>query len=469
MKPEPLARLEKTLVVLLLGSFTLPLVLGFWLFLTHDKSRQTLWLRNATLNGGEIQPKKAAFSPATLLSGKFQASLAANYDTGFPGRELFIRLFNEIDLRLFRTSGASVLVGPNLSLFEMTYAREYCLSREGKDTLPPLVDKLRRMQDFCDARGIAFALVITPSKAAIYPESLPAAWLRRYRPEPRAYDDFVPLLRARGVRFVDGHRLTADLKPAARVPLFPLGGIHWGDPAALATTNALLALLAREGLRVSPDEAYRTADSDLPMGQDLDLASLVNTVSPWRYPVTSVTLDPVSVAHGDRPDMVLVGGSFVWSMMRLLDETQQFSEFDFYRYYRLSQYCRSHGSDHLIAEPTPPVNFDTDVFASDALVLEANEETLPRAEHLRAFLHDALAVLPDPAKGKPPFHYESPLLYRWGDAISFVRGSGRGQPRGDRGLWRDHFHRSVDHRANGDAVLSADDAGAGRHGAGDRC
>ena len=80
------------------------------------------------------------------------------------------------------------------------------------------------------------------------------------------------------------------------------------------------------------------------------------------------------------------------------------------------------GERHVISKPTAPLDFETDVFAADALVLEVNEQTLHApALHLTSFLHDALAVLPDPRAAKAPFHYESRVQYRWGETLSFVR------------------------------------------------
>ena len=416
------AKLEKTLVGLLVVAFALPLTLGIWLWASQNKAFVTVWLRNATLHGVQIRPEPVAFSRASVFSARFQAACAARYDAGFAGRELFIRVINEVYLRVFHSVRTGVVVGPHLSLVETIYPQEYCLQRPGREALRPLADDLRRMQDFCEARGMAFAVVITPSKAAVYPENLPADWRRRFRCEPRYYDQFLALLREQGIHYVDGHRLAVQMKSAVRAPVFPLGGGHWGDPAALATTNALLGLLAREGLHVRPIQRCRQVLSNRPTGQDRDVADLVNSLLPWHYWVSTVTVQPEEPEGGDHPNLVVVGGSFVWSMLAMLDASREFSELEFYQYYKLAKFCRLDGELHRVAEPTPPVNFEGEVFAADALVLEANEQALPEPNHLVAFLHDALAVLPDPRAAKAPFHYESQLRYAWGDTLSFVAG-----------------------------------------------
>lgn len=425
MNPVLVTRLEKALVVLLAVSFTLPMLLWVLLLPAPFKAPATAWLRNRTLSGAQVKIEPVALTRSNLLSAGYQTALARNFDAHFIGREMFIRVLDEIYLRALHTIPIGQIVGPRLSLIEPAYTEEYCLRRGKDDALRPLVDDLRRLQDFCAARHTPFALVITPSKAAIYPETLPTRWLERYNPAPRYYDLFLPLLWEKGIHYVDGHRLTAGMKPAAQVPLFPLGGIHWSQPAALATGNALLELLAAQGFQARPIRDYRTTFSNTPMDQDKDLANLINVVFTWHYPVATVTVPPVPLApHTYRPNMVVVGGSFTWKMLELLDDSRQFSELDLYFYYRSSQRCRTDGEWHEIGKPTPFINFATDVFAADALVLEVNEQVLYQpAPHLVDFLHDALAALPDPQETKPLFHYENRLEYQWGDKLFLTEGN----------------------------------------------
>ncbi len=423
MNPRLCALLERTLVLLLALSFTLPLAVGGWLRFSGNRRPSTAWLRNATLGGVQVQPEVVPYSRHHVFSAKYQGAWSRNYDANFPGRELLIRVIDEIYLRIFHTAPGGVLVGPHDSLVELGYAEEYCLQRPGKDDLAPLAADLRRMQDCCDARGVAFALVVTPSKAAIYPENLPVDWRRRYKPGPRYYDEFTRLLREKGVRHVDGHRIAADLKPfATTAPVFPPGGIHWGDPAALATTNAVLKLLGGTDPRLETIRNFQTQVSNFPKNQDSDLATLLNTLFAPSYPVVTITVEPARARNPHPPTLAFVAGSFGWKMLDMLNDSRQFSEVDFYYYYLRSKHCGLRGELHEVASPVPPLNFNTDIFAADALVLEINEQSLPDPAHLAAFLRDALASAPDPRAGKAPFHYESRMFYQWGDTLTFGPG-----------------------------------------------
>ena len=421
----PLARVEKALTLTLSASFVLPMLLGLLLKATHTRSTATLWLRNRSLNGMQEHPEPVPFSSSTLLSGRYQSAFANDYDTRYAGRELMIRLLNEVYLRALHASTNGILVGPNLSLAEPAYAEEYCFSRDGPDTFRTLVDDLRRLQDFCDAQGTAFTLVITPSKAAISPEGLPKSWLRRYQPGPRNYDLLIRLLQEKKIHYVDGHRIAADLKAAGGMPVFPLGSIHWGDPVALATTNTLLGFLQENGLKVQPIRDAEVHISWRPVGQDGDLAQLVNTAALLRYPVSVATVPPSKATAEARPNAVFVGGSFLFKMMSFLAASEQFSELDAYGYYKLDKSVGVGGTMRQIASPAPKPDFTHDIFAADAIVLELNEQTIHTQKHLTAFLHDALADLPDPRAAKAGFHFEGVIKYRWGDTLSFVEGDGK--------------------------------------------
>ncbi len=422
MKERLLSWTERSLVALLLLCFALPLLTaGGLLYPRAGESPWTLWLRNATLGGVQIAPARVPFSRRSLFTARFQKALARNYNFHFAGRELLIRLANELSLRLFRVSSEAVLVGPQGALVETDYAEEYCFARGRREDFVSLVGDLRRLQDLCDARGVAFVFLITPSKASVCPEDLPPTWLRRRRPEPRDYDRLRVLLQEKGVRYVDGHQLTLDAKAAAPVPVFPLGGLHWGQPAALVTANALLESLASRGLPVRPIRNFRVKVTWHPTGQDRDLASLLNAAIPLRYPVGEVTVEPLPAGAGSRPNLVVIGGSFLWNLLTEIDSSRQFGETEFYFYYKNSKNCVVDAEWHTVEAPVAPVNFTTDVFAADALVLEANEQILDDgAQHLRSFLRDALASPPDPHAAGVPFHSLSRMAYRWGDKLPFV-------------------------------------------------
>src|SRR6185436_14861396 len=131
----------------------------------------------------------------------------------------------------------------------VVYEDGYVRALDGEDSftdrgLRRLAHRLRRVQDALAARGIAFALVIAPNKAAVYPEFLPAGFLHPedVRP-PAAYDRMRPMLAEEGVHVVDGRAILLAEKGRSDVPLFPPGGVHWNRYAAHLVVDQLFAEL----------------------------------------------------------------------------------------------------------------------------------------------------------------------------------------------------------------------------------
>ena len=402
-----LPRSERILMMLIIIFFALPLPLTFLAHLGPLKKS----LRMGHLKGVLPRTDYTPFSWPALFNAQYQASVAGFFDNEFFGRPGLIQLTDEFYYRLFKISpmkSTLVMVGKKGTLFEGLYWDEYVTARRRKEELEPLVRNIRQMQDLCHARGIGFALVITPSKASIYPGLLPAGWERSYDPRPRAYEEFLPLLREQGIHFVDGHTIAVAARDSSSVPIFPKGGIHWGAFTAFLTTNALIAELQSQG---QPLQAMHYNDYQVlnnPSEQDADILQLMNLMFPWHYPVVEFTIKPIPVT-GHRPNIVFVGGSFIWRMTDLLNESRQFSEIDCFYYYKVRKKSFFDGKSRIISEPVLSVDFDREIFAADNLVLEINESFIPNIpNHLINFTTDALhhaAASPNPTA---PYLYENP-------------------------------------------------------------
>jgi len=313
--------LEKTLIAIIALIFFSPLFLTVvtynveqtpsWAqWLNHD------WLRNRTLRGVRIDPPVVSFSWPALRHAQYQHSVASRFNVNFTGREFLIRLTNELNYRLFRISSIHIdplALGKDDWLFEKGFLREYSFGRPSKAELEPMVRSLASLQEECRNRGIAFAILITPSKASTYSEKIPAAWKRRCDPRVRAYPIFRQLLDEHRIDYVDGVDLTARAKANAPVPVFPRGGIHWSDYGCFISSNQLVALLRKQGLNIRPLEVKSLRISEDPQGSDADIYSLMNLFLPWHYTVGTVAIKPIPATDKAlRPNLVFVGDSFMW-------------------------------------------------------------------------------------------------------------------------------------------------------------
>lgn len=406
MKAPWKKHMDRSAFVLLAFLFCLPGLLTLAVSLVPEASWQKLpntdWLRNRTLRTVEdrLAPKWAW---KTLLVSRDLKETAAAFNRGYAGREILIRLFNEAFFRVFNesTMNDSFTFAESGWVFETAYLREYCLQRIGREELEPLVEDIARLQELCRARGMGFALLITPSKASLYPEKAPTHWIRRKDPRPRGYEVLRSLLEEKGVACVDGPALARREKDKGpELPLFSEGGSHWSSPLVLATGQALAEELRKQGVplavpeaetRRSSDPYSRAFDSDQE-SNDTDALSMAHLALDWSFPAMRCAVRPVPHPPRDGLAGVFVGGSFTFGLANQWADTGMFDQVDVYYYYgqALKNYFK--GIKIVREGPKGETDFARKIFAADFLVLEVNEQRIPEPPlHWKTFLAEALA------------------------------------------------------------------------------
>ena len=389
---------EVILTVAILSLLLLPLGLCLVFRMTSYRPRWASWLHNSTLEGQQnvIQPVSPTFK--SIFNGSFTQNVAARFDAAFCGREALVRCSNEIGLVLLgeTPTDSNIVVGRNGSLLEKPYLSEYYLQRPANEELAVLASDIGRLQTACKEKGMAFLVLITPSKVSLYPEESPKGWSDRFDQRPRAYGLFLEELRTRQIEYVDGHAITmkAKAKGDQPAPLFPKGGIHWGDHAALLTANAVIDNVVAQGVPLHPIKAkFQLLDRPRPGESERDILGLANFARPWSYPVSVANVEPTETLTVKRPTAVFVGGSFTQQILYFYRMSRQWSQIDYLFYYKIQKTTFS--GDKISGEwrPTGEVDFDQEVFSADLLVLEVNEQALVSQRHLTTFVSDALKHL----------------------------------------------------------------------------
>ncbi|TEB10355.1 alginate O-acetyltransferase AlgX-related protein [Pelotomaculum propionicicum] len=156
--------------------------------------------------------------------------------------------------------------------------------------------------------GIASVVLITPSKASIYPEYIPDAFNKIPVGQNRNYQNFVDLLKQYDVQYLDGHEITMKQKRKSEYPLFCRGGTHWNYLGAYFTTREMILKLQELVNRsITNLECTRIELDDIPSGSDNDLALLLNVWrTPDRYPVPHPVI--TAAPGGFQPNVLFVGG-----------------------------------------------------------------------------------------------------------------------------------------------------------------
>ncbi len=347
-------------------------------------SMVTGWPPDVRLSGEEPEVAPAAWGLSAWWNGAVQSEFDAWLAARIGLRGVLVRTANQIAYSLFRElpkgTGTRVVAGKAGFLFENTYVDAY---RRGGSQSEKLLRRrsaeVRRLQDRMARDGIAFWLVIAPSKAEIYPEYLPAEADVAGRPSRRShYERMIGFLQADGVNVVDGHALFQEWKrDPATPPLFPAGGTHWNRYGAGRVVALLLDRL-REGsgkpwpvLRVTGAETDRKI-----IAPDNDLGELANLwqgrslAGPQTHPVIEV--DP----GDEKPDILLICDSFGAMIGEMLQRERLIRRHDAY-FYNKRHFGSSDGRRMDSAFDAGQVDALQRVAGRDAVVIEEVEYFLP--------------------------------------------------------------------------------------------
>jgi hypothetical protein len=390
MRPRPRIRL----------SWIPSLLLGGWLMLAWPIGGAVegigKWLDvtvNPTIHGQQLKKKLLRPTPENLWSGDFQKSFEAWLPKKLPLRGMMVRATNQLYYSLLGHSAMGgdnpIIIGKDNQLFTMSYLLTYCNTRRltsNVDTLNTRAVTLKRIQDWFKSRGKSFIYMVSPSKAAYYPEYIPSGFGCKEGSTRPNYHAGVKAAQIAGLNLVDNSALIIERKGQAATPLFPRGGIHYNQEGAVMATNHLLETIARLRGKGTTTIEYDVSVVDTAEGSDADLLDLLNLVYPNKYyPAAKLNITktpdilPFSIAF--------IGGSFVMQPIQLLEKLSIFPIMYHYSYYKLAKITYP-GQDVSTLPEESGRDYD-DIFDADIIVLEENEEAIP-SNHAEAFIQEAL-------------------------------------------------------------------------------
>ena len=338
---------------------------------------------------GYVDPASA---PAkTILDHAVQEKTQRDFAAGFIFKPLLVRLNNQLDYALLRTSRmyyGRIAIGAGGVLYEAPYIYDsfnYGRSVPGGGgqygrvvsdaELQQVAGDFTRLRDALARKGVALAVVGVPNKLSVRPDAVPA-WYPHHQPErERPYLRAARMLRAAGVPFYDGRQAVRDYR--GKHAMFPRGGAHWTVLAAATALDAPVAdLIARQtgqaGRMVVDGVTHQVrlvgADGDL-----LGLLNLLRPVGPYGSDVVALHREGPALP---RP-IVLVGSSFLGQMHTALEQANVAPSVMELRYLAEAIPCST-------CAPQPlPAGWPDLVTGASAVIVEMNE-TVFFAEPYRA-------------------------------------------------------------------------------------
>ncbi len=298
--------------------------------------------KDIRLAGVEIRKPTPVFTWAAWFDGNYAAAVD-NWLLGDVGlRGFLVHLACQANYSLFgkigMSGGTDVVEGRDHWLFERAYIKWAVRQPPmGAKNAVRFSEQAALLQQELARRGIAFALVIAPSKAQIMPDYLPPEIALPARNATDAYSRLIPELEKRGVQLLDGHRLFLTLKNT-EPHLFPPTGTHWSYYAAWLTWQALAnRLRAHSSCAELPVQPIEKIVWTTPQGSDDDLRQLLNLWhfepgGPARlpYPIISPAPQPLQ----DRYSALVVGDSFSLTLIDAMARTGTFRQIDLLYYFK---------------------------------------------------------------------------------------------------------------------------------------
>lgn len=302
------------------------------------------WLR-LPLSGATPQPPAPVWSWRAVAEGEVFRRIDACYNSQAGLRPLLVRLDNQLTYSVFseaaaRTSGDSLVVGPGGWLYQRHYLR-HAVTPSPIDPAKgrAAVARIRAVQDRLARRGLAFQLLVAPSKAEVYPAHASPAEFGGRDPARvvTAYELYRPELLAAGVNLLDAAGDFRAWAAAGAPDLFPRSGIHWGYEPALRVLEDLRTRLNRTLRRPLPPVELETTRVGPAFGPDRDLVNLLNLV--WNDRYAPITRFPVprrqtAVPETQLPRLLWVGDSFACGLLELLEKGGLLRTTDFLFYFQ---------------------------------------------------------------------------------------------------------------------------------------
>jgi alginate O-acetyltransferase complex protein AlgJ len=397
-----LTRVEKLILLFIVSLFVLPTSVKIIpKFVTVTWPLPQSFGRD--LVGVTIDEPRPSLSLHGWFTREFQNQFSKWFNQSYGARPFFVRMGNQLNYSLFNKSSMAsqwIIIGHHGQLYGDEYVKDYCNPPPAMpmSLMETRVKEIANLQYLLARKGVGFLLLITPSKAAIYPEYIPSNLCHARPSSKRDYDNFVPLLDKHHVNYVDGHVITQQATQIERAPLFCQGGLHWNYLGAYYTVRALIdelkGLLNRKAGRLDL-EAVNVDHT--PTWLDKDLAGLLNLFFP---PFDFEVPHPVISMKGGTEDLgraVIVGTSFNWFPIDLYDKHKVFKEIDFLYYYKVLYSFPGQRSLRIdqrghVALDVAKIDWENTILKSDVIILEVNEAKIP-AGYSSAFVSDALQHL----------------------------------------------------------------------------
>lgn len=274
-------------------------------------------VESGKLMGSVTLAGNTTISAGSWFDGSYQQQKEKYINDNIGFRPDLVRVTNQIDHLAFgKLHQEDVILGEDRYLHSANYAK--ALNGDdflGRDSIGRMMHKLRFISDTLSRAGKPLIFAFVPSKARIYPETLP----KRFRKPPTHETNYEVMLqqcREWGIRSIDFNGWYRNIRATSPHRLFTRQGIHWtrisADHAADSFNRYLEGILHKD----LPDMKFgEVRCGEKPENGEDDIAQALNLIWPlakdtfcyndiaWNYDTSSM----------HRPKVIFIADSFFWT------------------------------------------------------------------------------------------------------------------------------------------------------------
>ena len=334
------------------------------------------------IKGVTVEVEKPRFSLENYINGTYQSKYEEWYSNHFPERSYFLKGYSQLIYSLFNESpNDEVVVGNDGQLLEKAYIEAYLDLRESTDKnyFDTLIEDLKYIQEACKTAGKYFAVVVTPSKAAYYPEYIPAKYYRMAESINSDYNYFISKLQERNIDYFDTYSYLKEIQDSITIPIFPKTGTHWNTVVGGKVANGFVDFInTKANFNIPNIVTGEIESSETPFDDvDQDIYSIMNVtyadVDPLYYRADTYLSEPVI----DKKSLFWEGGSFSWQILNCFEENSLFRNMDFIFYQQMiRQYRNQLHIDVNLHEENMEQYLEDALTGKDIIILEVNQENV---------------------------------------------------------------------------------------------
>lgn len=306
-------RLEKWLLPGVVGSALLGMLL---LFVFHVPNL-------GGLTGFIPSNYPSQINVKSIFDGSFQNGIDKWISDNFCGHNFWVRCYNQIKYSVFSEGTGAYTVGKDGYLYNKYQTYQWAAGKAGNTWSEKEFDEyalnVRRMQDTFEALGKDFFYLLTPIKAEIYPEKLPAPYAflaKRYSEQEHSTTVMLKAaLTKQGVHWYDATDALKDYEAKEKGVAFHNTGHHWTIEATAYSLNRIFQEV-RLLQKIELPGIQQVGERKEIFATDKDLYSLQNIfggIQNDNYITPIINYDYIS-----NNNLYIFGTSYGWEMKEAL-------------------------------------------------------------------------------------------------------------------------------------------------------